>query len=202
MQNQKEGAEEFEPDSFEFKEKKVVAPDILKDYYQSSMTLEHLEALNTMENLKQFMMPVEKAIKYRDSIWVKPEKAQGFISIQELIHKSEKENVSELQIRQILQSLLTLLGKFTGQIKHLDPDAVFVNQDYTEIKVICGDKRTFDFLSIGSDLRFATPEVLSKIQSEQSKKNKIFSDAQIWWDLGIILYELSTGGLETFSHAN
>ena len=70
MQNQKEGAEEFEPDSFEFKEKKVVAPDILKDYHQSSMTLEHLEALNTMENLKQFMIPVEKAIKYRHTIWV------------------------------------------------------------------------------------------------------------------------------------
>ena len=48
-----------------------------------------------------------------------------------------------------------------GQIKHLDPNAVFLNQDFTKAKVICGDKSIFDFLSVGSDLRFGTPEVLS-----------------------------------------
>jgi len=38
---------------------------------------------------------------------------------------------------------------------------VYINQDFTQAKVICGDKKTFDFMSICSDLRFATPEVLS-----------------------------------------
>lgn len=156
------------------------------------------------------MIPIEKAIKYRNYVWVFPEKQEGLSSLQDIITQSESQNFSELQIQTILRSLLEVLGKFVGQIKHLDPNAVFLNQDFTKAKVICGDKRVFDFLSVGSDLRFGTPEVLSNpnwipplgLVNDDSQASKIFSDAQIYWDLGIILYELATGGLKTFFHSN
>ena len=102
-------------------------------------------------------------------------------------------------------------------IKHLDPNAIYVKRCETEdgeifwkSKVICGDKRIFQEMPLekmGKDpfdkkiftfdqLRFITPEKIKKsriIETNSKEKLELLPFSQLWWDLGIIMYELSSG---------
>ena len=52
---------------------------------------------------------------------------------------------------------------------------------------------------------FATPELIEHFKEGGSSKEKTLRkvcDAQPWWDLGVILYLLCTGGVKPFFNAN
>ena len=86
-------------------------------------------------------------------------------------------------------------------------------------KVIGGESSLFSNMSIvevGSNMvfkiysadqvRFFTPEILDYLDDDESNDlvdglGDIF-EGQIWWDLGVILYELSTGGNHPFYNKN
>ena len=78
-------------------------------------------------------------------------------------------------------------------IIHLNPNKIYLSPDFTNAKVICGDAEVFsDACLKDKTYRFLSPEVTMDLDP----------DAQIWWDLGIILYELASGNFNPFYHSN
>jgi serine/threonine protein kinase len=68
-----------------------------------------------------------------------------------------------------------------------------MSPDLSNAKVICGDSAIFSAQLLTEESRFVSPEILDGDQE---------TDAQIWWDLGVILYELASGNFAPFNHGN
>ena len=89
---------------------------------------------------------------------------------------------------------MTLIKQFSGVIIHLNPLAIFFSEDLRNAKVIPGDSEVFSKQSFEDEkYRFHSPEAILGQEMEES---------QIWWDLGIILYELASGNFTPFYHSN
>jgi len=104
--------------------------------------------------------------------------------------------------------MLALFKTLAGMVRHLDPERVFLSADFTQAKVVCGEAQTFGIPTLKKkpvydkmELRFATPEVLTALEDGQSCEEADY-DAQLWWDLGVVLYLLCTGNRMPFSNAN
>ena len=101
-----------------------------------------------------------------------------------------------------------MIQNLAGMVRHLDPSRVFLSPDFTKAKVVCGEIQTFGCPKMerkhyynSEELRFATPEVLSKLEEGFDCEDADY-DGQVWWDLGVILYLLCSGNRHPFSSGN
>lgn len=120
--------------------------------------------------------------------------------------------LSDPGIRNIIISLCTFIKNLAGLIKHVDPNAIYINPELDHAVVACGDARIFDNLNIepqtgfnktfdhARELRFMSPEWIEEVETGTTDPQKLIFESQLWWDLGIIIYELATSGCHPFYH--
>ena len=155
------------------------------------MDLQKLDALNNMEALQPNIIKLTQVTSQNQIVSEKI--PDGYKTLQTIIESTAKDQLGEFKIKTILISLLELISQFSGVIIHLNPEKIYLSPDFSNAKVICGDSDVFSDASLKDKAyRFLSPEVTEGHDP----------DAQIWWDLGIILYELSSGNFCPFYHSN
>ena len=174
-----------------------------RDYDQKNLNI-----LQTGETAP-YLVKVTKAQKLSDGAILLTYEGTDLKPLENLL----KGPIGEDQIKNILKGLCDLVKSVYG-IKHLYTNRVLVDEKTYTFKVLAGDSWTFqepeltgfDFTNLHAaskndpiKVNNLTPEVVDKIlskgiQGNESRFRKL-QDAQVWWDMGIILYRASTGFL-------
>ena len=95
-----------------------------------------------------------------------------YTSLQDVISRTQKAQLSESQIGDILTALLKLIDTFQGYLYHLEPSRIFISEDFDNARIITGDANLFQPLDFGENLqphllldkmdklRFLSPEMI------------------------------------------
>lgn len=178
-----------------------------------SVDVATLDILNDMDSTRKHIVKVEEVFTANGKHYLYFAEVPDHMStLQTLLAEQESQMLDEESIKHVARGLLNLMKAFSGMLKHLHPMRIFINRNnlQEDFKVLCGDSYTFsevdlhqfefgNFVMVRNndeqEMQYLTPEVITKLKSRglegNEKRFQKLQDAQLWWDLGILLYRLS-----------